>query len=698
MTCVGPIAVSDRRRSKDGEDVLGWNWLVRNCLLAGEIRRSSRGMLLAMAEIRCSLGGKPVFLIAAFLFVWLMSGPNALAGQGNEPKATSDVGMFRTSPSPRTLVIGPRTPVNPPIVGYHGETMVAADPESSNDLIVCGFRSNERTGAAYEGYVYHSGDAGKTWREVLVDANSQWISEESCAFGPGHQAYFAAGDSDTSMGEPHHEYGNLHLYRSNDGGRTWQTILLNRFLDWTSMAVDATHSPWRNTVYMFASTVVDGTDRSIDTTSPSATSSALPLGWAALAKAPYLATFRERPQLSFSVTSGSFNAGDSGSEFRGKFSRGAAVLSDGTALALFVGDREIVDKKSKSKTRIYSIELGTSRDGGNSLSKTVLYEDVNRQIATGLAVNPATDEIYVGWMPERADLAKNQFTIATSRDGGRSWNVGPVKVPPGSALDILPGSLSLAANRDGALGFMWYGKKATQVYFAVSFDAGASVSNVVQLTTDLPASPAQPLQYADDRRVDVYPPAWNLLSQWPNPLKILTFGPTRLGVPFGVALVADATGAFHPVWSEVANGPTNLWTRTISFEMPAQSRVLPTVEGLTDVSDRVASHITNIRFDHLENLIAFDLTVSNKSDAPVGVPILAAVTDSTKNLEISSYNADNGKGAGMSLWELQVSGDALASEHDTEPRTLSFRLDSTPDDQTHYSPVDLLVRIYGKLR
>jgi hypothetical protein len=648
-----------------------------------------------MAEIRDSLCGIRVFLVAALLLVWLTSRPDTLVGQDNEPNATSDVAMFRTSQSPQALVIGPRIPVNPPIVGYHGEVMVAADPESSDDLIACGFRSNERTGAAYEGYVYHSGDGGKTWREVLVDANTQWISEESCAFGPGHQAYFAAGDSDTSAGQPHHEYGNLHLYRSNDGGRAWQTILLNRFLDWTSMAVDATHSPWRNTVYLFANTVIDGTEQPIESASLPAMLRALPPGWTAVARAPYLAAFRELPQLSFSVTSGSFNAGDSGVQILGKFPRGAAVFSDGTVAAIFVGDREIVDKKSGSRTRVYSIELGASRDGGKSLKKNVLYEDVDPQIPTGLAVNPATNEIYVGWTPEKPEHAKNQFTIATSRDEGRSWDVKPVKLPPG-VFDVLPGSLSLAANRDGVIGLMWYGKKATQVYFAVSFDAGASVDKVVQLTTDLPTSPAQPLLYADDRRLDVYPPAWNPSSHRPEPLTILTFGPARLGVPFGNAVVADATGAFHPIWSEVANGPTNLWTRTISFQLPGQNGAQLTIDGLNDISDRVVSHTTNIRFDHLDNLITFDLTVTNKSGTPVGGPILAAVTSPNKNLELSANNADSGRSDGVAVWKLQVSHDVLACEHDTEPRTLSFRLDRDPDDATHYEALKLLVRIYGK--
>src|SRR5437667_3417882 len=133
----------------------------------------------------------------------LSVGSGFLVGQTVKSTATSNGAPL----SPQRFVLGPRTPVNPPNVGYHGEVMAVADPESNNNLIVCGFRANQQTGAAYEGYVYQSGDGGRTWREVLVDANSQWVSEESCAFGASNQAYFASGVSDTYHGCAYPEYG-----------------------------------------------------------------------------------------------------------------------------------------------------------------------------------------------------------------------------------------------------------------------------------------------------------------------------------------------------------------------------------------------------------------------------------------------------------------------------------------------------------
>jgi hypothetical protein len=169
-------------------------------------------------------------------------------------------------------------------------------------------------------------------------------------------------------------------------------------------------------------------------------------------------------------------------------------------------------------------------------------------------------------------------------------------------------------------------------------------------------------------------------------------------VPFGSGLVADKNGTFHAMWSEVANGPTNLWTRTISFSRPRQSAALPQIDALADITDRVVSHITNVRFDHLENLISFDLTVTNKSDTPVATPILVIVDDPSQNSGLSASNADNGKAANGAAWELRVSQDVLGCEHDTEPRTLSFHLRRTSNDWTDYPTLEVPIRIYGKLR
>ena len=234
--------------------------------------------------------------------------------------------------------------------------MAAADPQSNDNLIVCGYRANQRTGTGYEGYVYQSRDGGRTWREVLVDASSQWVSEESCAFGSANQAYFVAGASDTSRGEPLHEYGNMHLYHSADGGRTWRTVQVSPFMDWTSMAVDTGHGPHRNTLYIFADSVASGTG-----------------GWLYDDRSAVLAVRHELPTLSFSITNGNFSV-KTGGKATARLPEGSVVLNDGSVLTVFSGDRDAYNATSGKNTTIFSVELGISRDGGKTLTRTSVYQ------------------------------------------------------------------------------------------------------------------------------------------------------------------------------------------------------------------------------------------------------------------------------------------------------------------------------------
>lgn len=601
-----------------------------------------------------------------------LSIPGFAAPQRSIARIRSEDEVINTPQGPRSIVAGPRTPVSPASTGYHGEVVVAADPGSPGNIIVCGFRANQGTGAAYEGYVYQSSDGGKTWQEALVDASSQWVSEESCAFGPNHLAYFATGVMDTSHGSP--QFGHLRLYRSSDGGRRWQTIQIDRFMDYMSLAVDSTESLHRGTLYIFANIVDLGTDDKL------------------IDKIPFLGTRRELPGLKFSVISGNFNLGETGVKFPARYPSDSAVLNDGTALAIFLGDRQVPDRETGKNTTVFSVQLGISHDGGKTLRKTSVYESIIPPVPTGLAVNRITGEIDICWTPRYGQSDQSNLMLATSRDNGQTWIVKSVKSLEGEALDVRVGSASLAIGEDGVLGFMWYGKNGDRAYFGVSVDGGDSIAKVIQLTPDSSMDTTRHRSLTDDRRLFVFPPAWNTVSNTFEPLKILGLGPNVSGVPFGNALVADERGDFHAVWSEVANGPTNLWTRTISLQLPGRRMKIPTLDGLSEISARVVTHISNVRYDHLENQVAFDLTVTNKSQAVIGGPIVIGEVHPMGHGDSAAANADNMAGSGSALWELPVPSQGLECEHATEPRTLIFRLIARTDDE-----LDIPLKIYGKL-
>jgi hypothetical protein len=458
--------------------------------------------------------------------------------------------------------------------------------------------------------------------------------------------------------------------------------MLNRFMDWTSMVVDTTQGPHRNTLYIFADSLTDGTG-----------------GWLYGDRLPVLAVHRELPELTFSVANGNFSSRKAGVKFWGRLPQGSAVLSDGTPITIVSGNREVSDGLSEKKTKLYSVEAVVSRDGGKSLEKTTIDERVVDLEPTGPAVNEVTDEIYVCWTHRYPGSVEGKLMLARSQDKGKTWNVTSVKSPEHRTLDVRGGSVSLAINKDGVLGFMWYGKNGDRVYFGASFDGGDSIAKVVQLTPDLPANMARNWQEADDRRLFVYPPAWNAPARSFKPLAILVFGPSRSGIPFGNALIADWSGAFHPIWSELDNGSAHLWTRAISLQAPLKDASVPDLDKLTDISDRIVSHVTNVRYDHLGNLITFDVTITNKSATTIAGPILVVVTTSPKQqLELSADNADNSKLGDGAFWELRIPSEGLGCQHSTEPRTLSFHMKWNDEDFTQYKPMDIPLRIYGNVR
>jgi hypothetical protein len=550
-----------------------------------------------------------------------------------------------------TLIASPRTPVNPFGVGQHLQTMVAADPESADNLIVCGARMNPRTGAAYEGYVYQSNDRGRTWIEAWVDANSRWVTEESCTFGEGHRAYFLASASNTSTGLLLHEYGSTRLYRSSDGGRTWQTIQVDHFMDFTSMAVDVRPGPNRGTVYIFANDVADGRGGDLP------------------GNRPYLGIRREFPKLDFSVIAGNWSSDAMG----GIYPQGTVVLSDGTLISVYWAKKSIKDASGK-EISLEGVNSYASRDGGKTLEGPVTLW--NEYILSNLAVNQATDQLFVAFtaraQPEQKRTRLSEFSmpeflaaqgklmLATSTDQGRTWSIHPVNPPAGASLDIaFLAAPSIAVNKEGVMGFLWYGQGRHPAFFGVSRDGGGSISELMRLTPDEPAGAVGEKFYID------------------SALAYATASSPQLP-PYSNALVADIAGAFHPLWCERSNGPIELYTQMISLKGNHPGKASLRRTGLTDVTDRVLVREQNFRFDHLGRLYAYDVAVSNRSSQALNGPILAVLPE--VKLPLAADNADDGQAHGAATWRLFSPSGDLGPGQTTDPRAFTFRIEGRLDE------------------
>lgn len=549
------------------------------------------------------------------------------------------------------LEFGPRTPVNPSFAGQHRQIELAADPECADNLMIGGARTNPRRAAGFESFVYQSSDRGRTWRETMVQDDTQWVSEGSIAYGLSHRAYFVASSSLTGTGNSatDHHRGTTRLYRSRDGGRRWELVHSRPFMDWTRLFVNNTARAERGTVHVLANVMADGLGK-----------------W--LPERPPLLSLQGEPLLPQFVAALPQVPGKS------SFPQGATVLSDGRIVA--VANAPIYAPGNQSITG-GAVEALRSSDGGRSFAEPVAVWPEPRW-TSALAVHPRSEQLYLAfsvsddpnWNPEK----QHRLMLARSADGGATWQTHRVAAPPGETIDIGFKAPSLAVNDHGVLAFLWYGHGQQRVYCGVSLDNGHTLARVDELTPAIePHRPTWPMverslnaiispprgETGDFRlRVDGDGPGWGL--GWRNP-------------PFGNSVVADAKGGFHAAWAEVANGSITIYSRTFGVVPHSDSGDEPNLDPLADVTKRFRVEADNCRLDSLGGTVAIDVAVVNVGEEAVSAPLFIGVSANGET-DHNVINSDNRLGGPGALWEVHVPTGRLASGEKSDPRTLIFRV------------------------
>lgn len=119
--------------------------------------------------------------------------------------------------------------------GWHPWYEVKADPENTENVVVCGTKWDSRNNSPF-GFVYSSHDGGASWHTTLEDRGSTWVTEQSCTFGPHHTAYFLSEASKVIDGMPHHEEGKARLFLSTDAGEHWTETMKTGWADYSTSA------------------------------------------------------------------------------------------------------------------------------------------------------------------------------------------------------------------------------------------------------------------------------------------------------------------------------------------------------------------------------------------------------------------------------------------------------------------------------
>src|SRR5688500_14794700 len=355
----------------------------------------------------------------------------------------------------------------------HNETTIAADPFHAKRLLACTMLTG---GVA----AYTSFDGGLTWTAPAIKTGVPRANDPTCAYGPNGAAYFMHKIKETQGPS---DIDRLAVHRSRDGGRTFEPLILGpQTTDRPWVAIDTRKEAgefgrifvsYNYHVHFENTPLVHRTD---DFMNAVALQTSVDGGQA-------FGTFAMRALRT-----------DSTNSFRQPGMIGTVVLSDGTALLLYEHGVSggANPKTGKQFYKSSSLNVLRSRDGGVSVEPAMKVADIQssynlpntRGVGASIAADPGSasyrDRIYAVWADVRS--GRTEILSSYSADRGSTWSA-PVVVnddaprPRGGPDHFMP---TVAVNRDGIAGVMWYDRRdhadnlAFTARFSASLDGGAT--------------------------------------------------------------------------------------------------------------------------------------------------------------------------------------------------------------------------------
>lgn len=586
----------------------------------------------------------------------------------------------------------PASPVN----GLHEQYEMHVDPDSADNMILCGWKIDAKDNAFY-GYVYSSSDQGKTWRIALEPKNSRFESEESCAYGVHGVAYYVTSASKVIDDNPHHEQGTTRIYVSHDSGKTWKLGVATGWNDWTTSVVDTAPGPNQNRLYsyfngnLFHESLGQTEAAEADLKQSNATGS-----WLSMI------SYKDGdPQVGgpFRVSTESQEKYIRGGSFPGP----ALLLKSGTILTLYSTKRrteknirEIVIESSRT------ISDGTALEPPVKVVSSLDNPDSSSDMACGgyylepaAAYDAMHDKVYFAY----SDIQNKKCVLflKTSTDEGKSWSKPQrvyTSVADGEQEYASP---AIAINKDGLMAVMWQKTFRSGCWmFATSVDDGKSLSRATPLGT-CAASEIKPSKLTT---ANFWTSFFAADPKYPNSTARINLRNTRADVGRNQdAIAVTPDGAFHPVWSDPGNGEGELRTAEIRVT-PAATLIANATPGLADVTSRLAVLYGGDQFyDPKTKVITLDVVIKNNSDKPLIGPFKLAVPDLYKDYGFADIaNASNGISDAGAVWDISssVPGGSLAPGTTTKPFALKFHYLANPDTPRGSDDIlGLSVKVYA---
>lgn len=467
--------------------------------------------------------------------------------------AAGAVGCLLQSPSQAQEPQGPRILVGPNVLVSrepnvaHVEPWVAAHPTDPTKLIAMATTVRDM-GAWHQAALYTSVDGGQSWTGPIRPHPAQYRGGDPIVgygrHGTGYAIWLVSGPGGSAMW----------IYRSEDGGLSWDTGVRTRPADHPRLAVDYNSGKYAGRAYLAAMGREDLSTRTVR------------------ARDAYVWRSEDdgRTWLSPVVA--------------GRNPEGAIwvsalqVLSDGTVAVFLLRRRTSGDLVTPTQ----EILLSTSTDGGVTFNARTIgtlndggTADIVRRRAAGRFDADATisfdaavdtrstrygDRMYMLHAQRQVGTIGNRLVLSYSTDRGATWNTSKV-VAPETDPEAAQFHSAIAVNRDGTVGVFWYdtrglvGRDQWHVYFTASLDGGETFLPPVRVSSE----PSTPFSAENQRPIPIS------VAQSPKSVSVSlssAFGRFPSGGDY-VGVTADAAGLFHPCWTDSRTGSFQLYTSRI---------------------------------------------------------------------------------------------------------------------------------------